>query len=61
MLLPIYVVLLRVVPALFALGVAVVTSWILKTNWLDRLEEDDPEAARVGRTARPAVAIGELT
>ena len=59
-LLPIYVVLLRLVPALIALGLAVLTSWILKTNWLDHLEEDDPVAAHEVTTG-PAVALGELT
>jgi hypothetical protein len=59
-LLPIYVVLLRLVPALFALGLAVLTSWILKMNWLDHLEDDDPVAAPVEVTTGPAVALGEL-
>lgn len=60
-LLPIYVVLLRLGPALLALGLAVLTSWILKFNWLDHLEDDDPLAVHVEVTTGPAVALGELT
>ncbi len=59
-LLPIYVVLLRLVPGLIALGIAVLTSWILKINWLDHLEDDDPVAAPVAMPSGSAVAIGEL-
>ena len=54
-LLPIYVVLLRLVPGLISLALAVATSWILKKNWLDHLEEDDPAPAhdRVTKGGEP--------
>ncbi len=37
---PIYLVLMDVIPLIISIGIAAITSWILKKNWFDKLPKD---------------------